>query len=69
MSDKITIYINDKEIASGTLTVVATRKTFSAIYEGRKIDAECSTSNDGGIQTGHKCVIYIDGKKTDELSF
>ena len=69
MSAKITIFINGKAIVSGSLSQMKPRQTFSATYEGKKVDAECSLSNDGGMMLGHKCVIYIDGKQSTELSF
>lgn len=66
--DKIMIYINEKEVVTGTLGATA-RDTFSAKYEGRKVDSECFLTKDGGLQLGHMCMIYIDSKKIAELSF
>lgn len=68
-SDQIFIYINDEKVAEGNVSVVTPRCNLTGTYNGKKIDAECMTSSDGGIMTGHKCTIYISGNKATELSF
>jgi hypothetical protein len=63
-SDQISIFINDKEIFNGSVTMFSPHINFSETYEGRKIDADCSAM--GPL---HKCDIFIDGTKITELSF
>lgn len=68
-SDQIFIYINDEQVAQGTLSIMNPRTNIIGTYRDKKIDAECMATEDGGMMTGHKCTIYINSKKVSELSF
>jgi hypothetical protein len=67
--DLISIYVNDKKIAEGTMTMLTPESNLSGTYNGKRIDAECVAFKSQGIMVGHKCNIYINSKKVTELSF
>ena len=65
-TDYLTFYINEKEVAKGELGLAVPRKTFSWVYEGEKIEAECSLE---GKLLGHDCTIYRNGQSVTTLKF
>ena len=68
-SDDMTIYVNNQNIIEGTITSSLPSNNFSGVYKGIKIDAECSLFATGGFNMMHKCLLFLDGKKADELTF
>ena len=68
-SDDIQIFVNDQKIAEGVISSASTSTNFSGVYNGARIDAECSAFATGGINMAHKCLIFVDGKKGDEITF
>lgn len=68
-SDNMAIYVNNQKIAEGQITSSLPSTNFSGVYNGINIDAECSLYATGGFNMMHKCLLYLNGKKKDELVF
>jgi len=68
-SDDMAIYVNNQKIAEGAITSSLPSTNFSGVYNGINIDAECSVFATGGLNMMHKCLLFLNGKKSDELTF
>jgi hypothetical protein len=65
----ISLYVNDSEIAKGTVNMNRTTTILSGKYNGTRIEAECFAVATGGLSAAQKCIIFVAGKKVDELSY
>lgn len=68
-SDDMAVYVNNQKIAEGKITSSLPSTNFSGVYNGINVDAECSVYATGGLNMMHKCLLFLDGKKKDELTF
>jgi hypothetical protein len=65
----IFLYVNDQEIAKGTVSSIRPTTAFSGTYEGVKIDAECGGGKTRDLFTIDRCIIYVKDQKVVELSY
>jgi hypothetical protein len=63
------LYVNDQQIATGTITAATPQTVFSGQYDGIKFDAECAASKSGGINMVKRCTIYAKGQKIAEFQW
>jgi hypothetical protein len=69
VSCDITLYVNDTEVAKGTITSARTTTVISGKYKGIKFDAECSAGRSSGLNMKQKCLIYVKTKQVAELTY
>ena len=66
---EIFLFVNDKEVGTGILSMNRPTTVISGKYDRVKFDAECGAVKTGGINMAQKCIIYANGKKVAELSY
>lgn len=65
----LNLYVNDQQIASGTITMLTPQTVLSGQYNGIKFDAECGASKTGGINMVQRCKIYAKGQQIAEVQY
>lgn len=68
--DKIFISVNGTELLEGDVALWRLEENLSGTYQGRQIEAFCTTINKGiDSMTKHFCTIYVDERRGARLAF
>ncbi len=68
LKNDISILINNQVVASGSLHELKMSDTFSGVYQGKAVTAECEVKI-VGVNTINVCNVFVEGERAASLNF